>query len=74
MRLPFSLSLRSRRALVVYQLVLILIAIIVLILALLYIARRNQVGTTPATTSSMTVRVPAVKSPDIPLPRARAIA
>jgi hypothetical protein len=50
MRLPFPLRLHNRRGLLVYQLVLILIAIIILILVLLYVARRNQMGT--STTSA----------------------
>jgi hypothetical protein len=52
MRLPFPLRLNNRRGLLVYQLVLILIGIIILILVLLYIARRNQIGASPAATSS----------------------
>jgi hypothetical protein len=50
MRLPFPLRLHNRRGLLVYQLVLILIGIIILILVLLYIARRNQIGASPAAT------------------------
>lgn len=51
MRHPFAF--RTRRGLVVYQLVLILLAIVILILALLYISRRNQAAPgAPADTTS----------------------
>jgi hypothetical protein len=52
MRFPFPPRLHNRRGLLVYQLVLVLIGIIILIIVLLYIARRNQIGTSPATTTS----------------------
>lgn len=63
MRPPFPLRLQNRRGLLVYQLVLILIAIIILILVLLYIARRDQTGTTrpvaePDTTAAVAVPAP----------------
>ncbi|HEU4586291.1 MAG TPA: hypothetical protein VFR95_11100 [Gemmatimonadaceae bacterium] len=71
MRFPFALRLHNRRGLLVYQLVLILIAIVILILVLLFIARRNQIGTTaPATAPDTTASVQSVEHP--PLARAAA--
>jgi hypothetical protein len=66
MRLPFPVRLHSRRGLLVYQLVLILIGIIILVLALLYVARRNQIGTTsptPAADTTAEVSTPHLSPP-----------
>jgi hypothetical protein len=73
MRLPFPLRLHNRRGLLVYQLVLVLIGIIILILVLLYVARRNQIGASPATTTSST-SIWTSPSADLPMPRSRALA
>jgi hypothetical protein len=73
MRLPFALRLNNRRGLLVYQLVLVLIGIIILILVLLYIARRNQIGASPATTTS-SVSIWAPPYADLPMHRSGALA
>jgi hypothetical protein len=67
MRLPFPLRLHNRRGLLVYQLVLILIALIVLILVLLYIARRNQLGTTNPTPAADTTAAVSTTHPPSPV-------
>jgi hypothetical protein len=63
MRLPFPLRLHSRRGLLVYQLVLILIGIIILVLVLLYVARRDQIGTNRPISESDSTAVVAIPRP-----------